>query len=133
MLIKAIYFHCIAIEHILECPVWWHSMSYVGHYLTLGHIRSLSSLDLLWISWLFDSFYGSLWVITIRIELLKAWHDVINLEFIVYLMMFQFHFYLSLFNVLYFMSILTCIRNCKEDLSHEFFANRWLVTIGSWV
>ena len=25
------------------------------------------------------------------------------------------------------MSILTCIRNCKEDLSHEFFANRWLI------
>ena len=40
-----------------------------------------------------------------RIEPLKAWHDVINLEFIIYLMMFKFHFDLSLFHVLYFMSI----------------------------
>ena len=45
----------------------------------------------------------------VRIELLKTWHDVINLEFIIYLMMFSFHFYLSLFHVLYFMSILTYI------------------------
>ena len=43
------------------------------------------------------------------IEPLKAWHDVINLEFIIYLMMLQFHFYLSLFHVLYFMSILAHI------------------------
>ena len=40
---------------------------------------------------------------------LKRMADVINLEFIIYLMMFQFHFYLSLFHVLYFMNILTCI------------------------
>ena len=46
---------------------------------------------------------------TIRIEPLKGWHDVINLEFIIYLMMFQFNFYLSLFHVLYFMSILAYI------------------------
>ena len=30
-------FHCIIIEYILECLVWWHSVSYVGYYLTLGH------------------------------------------------------------------------------------------------
>ena len=30
-------FHYIIIEHILECFVWWHSVSYVGHHLTLGH------------------------------------------------------------------------------------------------
>ena len=48
-------------------------------------------------------------VLHVRIEPLKAWHDVINLEFIIYLVMFQFHSYLSLFHVLYFMSILTNI------------------------
>ena len=52
-------------------------------------------------------------------------------------MIFQFHFYLSLCRVLHFMCILTynllhctwfdCIRSCKEDPSHEFLANRWLV------
>ena len=47
--------------------------------------------------------------LSVRIEFLKARYDVINLEFIIYLMMFQFHFYQSLFHVLYFMSILTCI------------------------
>ena len=52
------------------------------------------------------SFILELWYV--RIEPLKAWHDV-NLEFIIYLMMFQFHFYLSLFHVLYFMSMLVCI------------------------
>ena len=30
-------FHCIIIERILECLVWWHSVSYVGYYITLGH------------------------------------------------------------------------------------------------
>ena len=30
-------FHCIIIEHIPECFVWWHSVSYVGYYFTLGH------------------------------------------------------------------------------------------------
>ena len=32
-------------------------------------------------------------------------------------MMFQFHFYLSLFHVLYFVSILTCIFCIVRDLS----------------
>ena len=45
----------------------------------------------------------------VRTKPLKAWHDVINVEFIIYLMMFQFHYYLSLFHVLYFMSIIACI------------------------
>ena len=45
----------------------------------------------------------------VGIEPLKAWHDIIKLEFIIYLMMFQFHFYLSSFHVLYFMSIIACI------------------------
>ena len=36
-------FHCIVIEHILECLVWWHSMSYVGYYFTLGHTPILES------------------------------------------------------------------------------------------
>ena len=30
-------FHYIVIEHILECLVWWHFVSYVGYYLRLGH------------------------------------------------------------------------------------------------
>ena len=30
-------FHYIIVEHILECLVWWHFVSYVGYYLTLGH------------------------------------------------------------------------------------------------
>ena len=30
-------FHCVIVGHILECLVWWHSMSYVGYYLRLGH------------------------------------------------------------------------------------------------
>ena len=45
----------------------------------------------------------------VRIEPLKAWHNVIDLEFIIYLMMFQFHFYLSLFHVLYFTRIFVYI------------------------
>ena len=74
--------------------------------------------------------------IGVRIEPLKAWHDVINLKFIIYLMMFQFYFYLSLFHVLYFKHYdlhflhctwLGCIRSCIKKLSHGFLANRWLV------
>ena len=51
-----------------------------------------------------------------RTEPLKAWHGVINVEIIIYLMMFQFHCYLSLFHVLYFMSIITCIFYIVRDL-----------------
>ena len=54
-----------------------------------------------------DMNYSRSWAkgFSVRIEPLKAWHDVINLEFIIYLMMIQFHYYPSLFHVLYFMSI----------------------------
>ena len=52
----------------------------------------------------------------VRIETLKAWHGVINVEFIIYLMMFQFHYYLSLFHVLYFMSIIAYIFYIVCDL-----------------
>ena len=47
-------FHCIIVEHILECLVWWHSMSYVGYYFTLGHtlilefIRSFVDFLTIW-------------------------------------------------------------------------------------
>ena len=52
----------------------------------------------------------------VRIEPLKAWHNVINLEFIIYLMIFQFHFYLSLFHVLYFMNFFVYIFCIVRDL-----------------
>ena len=32
-----VFFHCIIIEHIPECLVWWHSVPYLGYYFTLGH------------------------------------------------------------------------------------------------
>ena len=71
---------------------------------------------------------------SVRIEPLKARHDVINLDSVIYLMMFQFHFYLSLFHVLYFLSILVyifCIvpkwkpsvswfKNVESRLNHHF-------------
>ena len=73
----------------------------------------------------------------VRIEPSKAWHDVINIEFVIYLMMFWFHFYLSLFHEVYFKSILVCIFCIVRDLatlglaqnilSHGFLANRWFV------
>ena len=31
------FFHCIIIEHIPECLVWWHSVPYLGYYFTLWH------------------------------------------------------------------------------------------------
>ena len=52
----------------------------------------------------------------VRIESLKAWHGVIKMEFIIHLMMFKFHFYLSSFHVLYFMSIVVCIFCIVHDL-----------------
>ena len=39
-----------------------------------------------------------------------------NMKFVIYLILFQFHFYLSLFHVLYFMNILTCIFCIVHDL-----------------
>ena len=32
-----VFFHCINIEHIPECLVWWHSVPYLGYYFTLGY------------------------------------------------------------------------------------------------
>ena len=32
-----IIFHCIIVEHIPECLIWWDSVSYVSYYLTLGY------------------------------------------------------------------------------------------------
>ena len=48
------------------------------------------------------------WASTIKIEPLKAWHDLKKFG-IHYLKIFQFHFYLSLFHTLRFMSILAYI------------------------
>ena len=69
---------------------------------------------------------------SVRIEPLKAWHDVINLEFIIYLMMFQFHYYPSLFHVLYSMSILastflhcTWVRCISIKLLHCIVSHPW--------
>ena len=55
------HFHCIIIEHIPECLVWWDFVSYVSYYPTLGHTPILefigSSADFLptrstsWSSW----------------------------------------------------------------------------------
>ena len=76
----------------------------------------LKVLQLVW--WVYKSLrcYLNSHDITVMIEPLKVWHDVINLEFIIYLMMLQFHFYLSLFHILYFMSILVCIFCILRDL-----------------
>ena len=59
------------------------------------------------------------------------------MEFIIYLMISQFHFYLSLFHALYFINILTyhllhCtwlghIRSCMKDLNYRLLVNRWFV------
>ena len=54
----------------------------------------------------------------IMIEPLKVWHNIINLEFIIYLVIFSLHFYLSLFHVLYFMSVQFCISYIIHDLVH---------------
>ena len=73
----------------------------------------------------------------VRIEPLKVWHDVTYLEFIIYLMIFQFHLYLSLFHALYSISILAkhllhctwlrCLKSYTKDLSHGFLPSRWFV------
>ena len=72
----------------------------------------------------------------VRIEPLKAWHDVTNLKFIIYLMIFQFHFYLSYPCIipckhfdrhLLHCTWLRCIRSHTKDPSHGFLVIRWLV------
>ena len=52
----------------------------------------------------------------VRIEPLKAWHDITNVKFIVYLTINKLHFYPSLFHVLFFMNILVCIFYIVHDL-----------------
>ena len=68
----------------------------------------------------------------VRIESLKAWHDVIKMEFIIYLMMSSFtfiypHFMLYTLWALLSVSFALCIRSCTEYLSYGFLTNRWLV------
>ena len=65
-------FHCIIVEHILECLVWWHSMSYVGYYLTLGHTPSFSSSDVLQIFLTTRSISWSLQVVILGNTSFKA-------------------------------------------------------------
>ena len=55
-------------------------------------------------------------VISVTTELLKSWHDVTNSKFIDYLIKFQLHFNLSLFDILYLMNILTYISCVVYDL-----------------
>ena len=93
------------------------------------HLRAMDDKNNSW-SWAQDSklyeqprsivdmnYFGS-WAkgSSVRIEPLKAWHDVINLKFIIYLMMFQFHYYPSLFHVLYSMIILALTFCIIHDL-----------------
>ena len=52
---------------------------------------------------------------SIKIEPLKVWYDITKFE-VHYLIIFQFHLYLSLFHALHFMSILTYIFYIVHDL-----------------
>ena len=84
----------------------------------IGAVYGVNKIELSWLmglSAICDEYQVAQWR-DVRIEPLKAWHDVINLEFISYLMMFQFHSYLSLFHVLYFMRILICVFYIVRDL-----------------
>ena len=60
--------------------------------------------------------FGSVTYYSVKIKFLKAWHDVTDLKFIIHLIIFKVHFYLSLFHVLYFISILTNIPCIIQDL-----------------
>ena len=55
--------HYIIIEHIPECLVWWHSVSYVSYYLTLGHTPILEFIRSFADSLTTRSTSGSSWVI----------------------------------------------------------------------
>ena len=59
------HFHCIIIEHIPECLVWWDSVSYVSYYPTLGHIPILEFIGSFADSLTARSISWSLWVITL--------------------------------------------------------------------
>ena len=73
--------------------------------------------------------------ITIRIEPLKEWHDVINLCMLLFINKFPINFYLSSFYVFFnhfglypfHCMWLGCISSFIEDSSHGFLASRWLV------
>ena len=89
------------------------------------HLKSMDDRNNSW-SWAQDSKwyeqlrsivymnYSGSWAkgSSVRIEPLKAWHYLINLEFIISLMMFQLHSYPSLFHVLYSMSIWLLLKKC---------------------
>ena len=85
------------------------------------------------------NFEASRYGILVRIKPLKAWHDVTSLEYIIHLMIFQVHFYLSLIHVLHFIRILVyhllhctwlgSIRSCTKDPSHEFLTSRWFIQL----
>ena len=71
------------------------------------------------------------------IELLKSWHNIINMHiFIIYFHKALVHFYLSYFHALYLANTLTnifCIvrdlsaLGVMEDSNHGFIASRWLI------
>ena len=84
----------------------------------IGAIYAINETKLSWpigSGAIYDANQAALWC-DVMIEPSKAWHDVINLEFISYLMMFRFRSYLSLFYVLYFMRILTYVFCIVHDL-----------------
>ena len=66
LLIEAICFYCIIIEHILKCLIWWHSVSYVGHYITLGHTPIFEFIKSFAYFLITRSIYWSLWVVILR-------------------------------------------------------------------
>ena len=57
--------HCIIVEHIPECLVWWGFVSYVSYYPTLGHIPILEFIRSFADSLTARSISWSLWVITL--------------------------------------------------------------------
>ena len=58
-------FHCIIIEHIPECLVWWDSVSYVSYYTTLGHTPILEFIGSFADSLTTRSTSWSSWVVTL--------------------------------------------------------------------
>ena len=57
--------HCIIIEHIPECLVWWDSVSYVSYYPTLGHTPILEFIGYFADSLTTQSISWFLWVVTL--------------------------------------------------------------------
>ena len=76
-------FHCIIIEHILECLVWWHYVSYVGYYLTLGHTLILEFIDSPFTDFLAaHSISWPLWVVILRHTLILEFINVLQTSLI---------------------------------------------------